>query len=179
MAEKEPLTPEKHREQIAAYSAVRPDYVLYADALRRVLEQACQVSFPEALVQARAKTVSSFAEKVVRRYERYVDPVHEMTDLCGARVIVQTTEQVKAVRRFIEANFAIDKRDDKGLLLSETSLAIVKFTTSCGMRPDQPVCNLPPQSSPRSAISAQKFRFGLGCNMPGRIRFTTGFTRTN
>jgi ppGpp synthetase/RelA/SpoT-type nucleotidyltranferase len=120
MAEKAPLTQDKHQEQIAAYAAVRPDYVIFAEALKRVLEQACQVSFPEALVQARAKTVSSFAGKVARRWERYVDPVHEMTDLCGVRVILQTTEQVKAVRRFVEANFAIDKRDDKGLLLTET-----------------------------------------------------------
>jgi ppGpp synthetase/RelA/SpoT-type nucleotidyltranferase len=119
MAEKESLTAEKHNEQIAAYSAVRPCYVTYADALKRVLDLACQVSFPEALVQARAKTVSSFAEKVARKYEKYPDAVRQMTDLCGARVIVQTAEQVKAVRRFIEANFDIVEKEDKGLLLSE------------------------------------------------------------
>ena len=63
MPDKPVLTPEIHKEQIEAYTKVRPQYVAYADAFRRVLEQACQVSFPEALIQARAKTVSSFAEK--------------------------------------------------------------------------------------------------------------------
>ena len=42
-----------------------------------------------------------------------------MTDLCGARVIVQTVEQVAAVKLFIEANFLVDEKDDKGLSLSE------------------------------------------------------------
>jgi ppGpp synthetase/RelA/SpoT-type nucleotidyltranferase len=100
VAEKGQLTPEGHRQQIEAYSSVRPSYVTYADALKRVLERACQVSFPEAFIQARAKTVSSFAEKAARKFDRYPDAVNQMTDLCGARVIVQTAEQVRAVRSF-------------------------------------------------------------------------------
>jgi ppGpp synthetase/RelA/SpoT-type nucleotidyltranferase len=112
------LTPEIHKEQIEALTNVRSKYVTYADALKRVLEHACQVSFPEALIQARAKTASSFAEKAARRFDKYPDAVNQMTDLCGARVIVQTAEQVRAVRSFIEANFEILESEDKGLLLS-------------------------------------------------------------
>ncbi len=119
MAPKEQLTPAKHREQIEAYVKERPRYVTYAKVLERVFREACRISFPEALVQSRPKGVSSFAEKVVRKFDRYPDAVHQMTDLCGARVIVQTTEQVRAVRQFIEANFEIVEQDDKGLLLSE------------------------------------------------------------
>jgi ppGpp synthetase/RelA/SpoT-type nucleotidyltranferase len=118
MAEPAVPTPAEHRAQIAAFTKIRPQYVTYADALKRVLEQACQISFPEALVQARAKTIPSFADKVARRFEKYKDGVNQMTDLCGARVIVQTTEQVKAVRQFIEANFEILEKEDKGLLLN-------------------------------------------------------------
>lgn len=119
MPANEQLTPEKHREQIQAYSAVRPRFVTYAEALRRVLERACQASFPEALVQSRAKTVSSFAEKAVRKFPKYRDPVNQFTDLCGARVIVQTAEQVRAIRTYIESNFEILESDDKGLLLAK------------------------------------------------------------
>ena len=119
MDEKEHLTPDKHKEQIEAYSAVRAHYVTYAKTLERVLGEACRISFPEAFIQSRAKAVSSFAEKAARKHDRYPDAVNQMTDLCGARVIVQTTEQVKAVRRFIEANFRIVEKEDKGLLLSE------------------------------------------------------------
>jgi ppGpp synthetase/RelA/SpoT-type nucleotidyltranferase len=113
------LTHDLHKQQIVAFTAVRPQYELYAKLLARVLSAACKPSFPEAFVQSRAKAVASFAEKAARKFARYPDAVHQMTDLCGARVIVQTTEQVAAVRMFIEANFQIDERDDKGLLLGE------------------------------------------------------------
>jgi len=45
MSDKPVLTPEIHKRQIEAYAKVRPRFVTYADALRRVLERACQVSF--------------------------------------------------------------------------------------------------------------------------------------
>jgi hypothetical protein len=48
MAGKAQLTPQAHRRQIEAYTAVRPCCRSYANALKRVLEKACQVSFPEA-----------------------------------------------------------------------------------------------------------------------------------
>jgi len=119
MSPKAVLTPELHKEQVLAYTAVRPVYDRYAKTLNRVLSQACSVSFPEAFVQSRAKAVASFAEKAARKFGRYPDAVHQLTDLCGARVIVQTTEQVAAVRLFIEANFDIIEKEDKGLLLGE------------------------------------------------------------
>jgi ppGpp synthetase/RelA/SpoT-type nucleotidyltranferase len=117
MPDKMTLTPEAHRLQINAYEAQFAGYRIYAEALKRVLERACAVSLPEAFVQARPKSIASFAEKCVRKRDKYKDPVNNMTDLCGARVIVQTLEQVKAVRLFIEANFKIEEKDDKGLLL--------------------------------------------------------------
>lgn len=45
------LTPEIHKKQTEAYTEVRPKFVTYAEALKRVLECACQVSFPDAFVQ--------------------------------------------------------------------------------------------------------------------------------
>ena len=137
MPDKTVLTPEVHKQQIEAFTKVRPMYVIWADALRRVLERACQVSFPEALIQARAKTVSSFAEKAARRFERYPDAVNQMTDLCGARVIVQTGEQVRAVRGFIEANFEILESEDKGLLLSTEEFGYRDMHYIVRLRPDR------------------------------------------
>jgi ppGpp synthetase/RelA/SpoT-type nucleotidyltranferase len=119
MSKKKQLTPAKHRHQIKAYSRVFDNYKTYAEVLKRILENACKVSFPEAIIQTRPKSISSFAEKAARKFDKYPDAVNQMTDLCGARVIVQTTEQVKAVRQFIEANFVIVEKDDKGVLLSE------------------------------------------------------------
>lgn len=113
------LTAALHRAQIEAYTEVRPIYENYANALKRVIEVACKGSFPDAFVQARAKDLSSFAEKVARKFDKYPDAVHQMTDLCGGRVIVQTDEQVRAVRCFIEDNFAVLESDDKALHLGQ------------------------------------------------------------
>jgi ppGpp synthetase/RelA/SpoT-type nucleotidyltranferase len=108
-----------HQQQVMAYRAELPHYQTYNKALERVLKKACEISIPEAVVQVRAKSVSSFAEKCVRKLAKYPDPVHQLTDLCGGRVIAQTLEQVEAVKMFIERNFEILERDDKGLLLRE------------------------------------------------------------
>jgi len=113
------ISQEEHQDQINKYSAVRERYVAYAAVLKRVLEDACAVSFPEAFVQSRAKTVSSFAEKCVRKYHKYKNPVDQLSDLCGARIILQTLEQVRAVKEFIEDNFIVHERDDKTLSLGE------------------------------------------------------------
>jgi len=112
------ISPDVHRRQLEAYTAERGRYVTCATVMKRVLERACGVSIPEAFVQSRAKTVSSFAEKCVRRFASYPDAVNQLTDLCGARVIVQTLDQVQAVRQFIEANFIIHEKDDKGTSLA-------------------------------------------------------------
>ena len=112
-------TPEPLRQQIEGYIKERPDYKVYADALRRVFTDACKRSAVDAEIQARAKTVSSFAEKCARKFEEKPDPVSQFNDLCGARIIVQTLEHVRAVMLFIEANFKIEERDDKTSSLGE------------------------------------------------------------
>lgn len=137
MADAAQLTPEKHQAQIRAYAEVRGAYKKYAEVLRRVLEDACRVSFPEAFVQSRAKTLSSFAEKVARKFGKYKNAVEDMTDLCGGRVIVQTTEQVLAVRQFIESNFKIVEADDKTELLSEDKFGYRDMHYIVQRRPDR------------------------------------------
>lgn len=119
MSTKQQLTPEIHRQQIQSYTEIRPAYEKYAQVLGRILANACKPALPSASIQVRAKTISSFAEKVARKFDKYPDAVNQLTDLCGGRVIVQTTEQVRAVRQFIEANFEIFEKDDKGDRLSD------------------------------------------------------------
>jgi ppGpp synthetase/RelA/SpoT-type nucleotidyltranferase len=104
---------EEHHDQIARYAEVRPVYERYRDALKQILHQAVKLHAPEGLVQVRTKTLSSFAEKAVRKRAEYDDPVSQMTDLCGARVITLTVAEVNQVCRFIRDNFVIDE-DNSG-----------------------------------------------------------------
>ncbi|MDP8236412.1 MAG: RyR domain-containing protein [Candidatus Erginobacter occultus] len=131
------ITPKKHREQIERYTRARPAYQVYAVALQRTLQRACAVSFPGALAQSRAKKVSSFAEKAVRKFDKYQDPLNDFNDLCGARVLVQTAEQVKAVKQFIEANFEILEADEKGLHLGEDRFGYRDMHYIVRLRPEK------------------------------------------
>jgi ppGpp synthetase/RelA/SpoT-type nucleotidyltranferase len=112
-------SPVQLQQQIAGYRKELPHYQAYAGALKGVLEAACKTQLREAIVQARPKDVSSFAEKYVRKFDRYPNAVAQMTDLCGARVIVQTQSQVESVRRFVEQNFIVVETEDIGLRLGE------------------------------------------------------------
>lgn len=147
MPDDKKITPEQLKQQVNAYAAEKAHYDRYAAALKATLERACGVSLPEAFVQARSKSVASFAEKCVRKFDKYPDAVNQMTDLCGARVIVQTLEQVKAVRLFIEANFKIEEKEDKGLLLGDDVFGyrdmhyivrlIPEKAVALGLKPDE------------------------------------------
>jgi ppGpp synthetase/RelA/SpoT-type nucleotidyltranferase len=137
MGDAKQISPEELRKQIEAYTVQRPYYVICAAVMKRALKRACEVSVPGASVQTRAKTVSSFAEKCVRRYETYKDAVNELTDLCGARVIVQTLDQVRAVKLFIEANFKICESDDKTTSLARDTFGYRDMHYIVELRPDR------------------------------------------
>ena len=97
-------------QQIEAYRTVYPRYARMSQVLQQVLEKACKLSAPLAILQTRPKAIPSFAEKAIRKKKagRYSDPLVRMTDLCGGRVITQTLDEVRAVCDFIEKHFVID-----------------------------------------------------------------------
>jgi ppGpp synthetase/RelA/SpoT-type nucleotidyltranferase len=77
--------------------------------MRKVLKEACRRYAPEGIVEVRPKSLSSFAEKAIRKREGHDDPVHQFTDLCGARVITHTQGEVDLICGFIRENFKIDE----------------------------------------------------------------------
>jgi ppGpp synthetase/RelA/SpoT-type nucleotidyltranferase len=94
--------------QVAAYEDECPHYVCYAELLEEILKRAARELAPLAIVQSRPKSIASFAEKALRKYHKYRDPVHQLTDLCGARIIARTRSEVEAMSGFLEAHFDID-----------------------------------------------------------------------
>ncbi|NQT71341.1 MAG: hypothetical protein HQ553_01060 [Chloroflexi bacterium] len=103
------IDPVWHKNQITVFGSELESYKVYAKVLIDVLTYACEKYAPSAIVQARAKSPSSFAEKTIRKFDEHKDPVCEFTDLCGARVITQTQEEVDEICEFIKANFIIDE----------------------------------------------------------------------
>jgi len=115
-----PFTPEQCRKFIKQYSRERPQYEALADVLTKVLKVPAKELGLPAMVQARAKDVASFAGKIQRPEKGYTDPLNEITDFCGARVITLTLDGVSRIREFVEKNFQIfwehsgDKLDSMG-----------------------------------------------------------------
>ena len=107
--------------QVPRFVAIRPRYLLYAESLQSLLKQGCAKFAPLALIEARVKSVPSFAEKILRKRKLYMhpkgtlpaDPLARITDLCGGRVIAQTSDQVRAVCQFIEEAFDIDRSNSE------------------------------------------------------------------
>jgi ppGpp synthetase/RelA/SpoT-type nucleotidyltranferase len=105
---------EWYQRQIARFKEQRPMYEKLAGAMRSVLQQATERLGMLAIVQVRAKTLPSFAEKIIRK--SYTDPFAQMTDFCGARVITLTLNEVAALSRFVETHFHVFPEDSEDKL---------------------------------------------------------------
>src|SRR5437867_1461699 len=93
--------------QVKEYAEVQlPRYKAYSSSLEEVLKATTRRIAPSAMVQARPKSIPSFAEKILRK--GYKDPLNQSTDLCGARVITHTLAEVEAICVFIRDHFEID-----------------------------------------------------------------------
>ena len=91
-----------HDRQIKLFSQDQKHYERYAEVMEKILKAGCRIYAPDAIVQVRAKSLSSFAEKAVRKAHKHDDPVHQFTDLRGTRVITQTQVEVDRISEFIE-----------------------------------------------------------------------------
>jgi putative GTP pyrophosphokinase len=61
-------------------------------------------------LESRTKTVESFTEKIARK-SKYVDPLNEITDLSGLRVIVHDAAHIPRAGKLIGDQFAIDEKN--------------------------------------------------------------------
>ncbi len=95
-------------DQVTKYAPLQPRYEEYAEVLHEILRATAAELAPLAIVQTRAKSISSFAGKILRKRSESLDPVHQFTDLCGGRIIGRTRAEVEALARDIEARFEID-----------------------------------------------------------------------
>jgi ppGpp synthetase/RelA/SpoT-type nucleotidyltranferase len=94
--------------QTNSYKKRYSDYKDYAELLKSLFQMMARKMEIYSIVQARAKEIASFSEKIVRKSTKFRDPVNQFTDLCGARIITQTQSQVRDVCAQVEELFLID-----------------------------------------------------------------------
>lgn len=114
------------REAVDAYEAVRPAYEECAQAVYSVLNTALQAEgVPVHSIEARAKTPESFGEKASIPADdnpnspKYEDPLAEISDLAGVRVITLLLDTVDRVSSLIEQEFDVLERSTKSGLLED------------------------------------------------------------
>jgi ppGpp synthetase/RelA/SpoT-type nucleotidyltranferase len=93
---------------VPAFVALRPRFDELGRVLTGMLRELARAPAPTAIVTARTKSASGFVEKVVRKFPKYDDPLRDITDLCGVRVIARTRNEVDAVARLVESTFTVD-----------------------------------------------------------------------
>ena len=67
------ISPAKHKRQIEKYRAVEGIYKKYAKVMDQILTKAAAVYAPHAIIQSRPKSLSSFAEKSIRKADKYAN----------------------------------------------------------------------------------------------------------
>jgi len=114
-----------HGEQAAAeYLKLQPFYRDMATALRRILEEALgQRQIKVHSVQSREKDARSFANKAATPLDgspdkpQYTDPLTQITDLAGVRIITYFPGTLREVDEVIRAEFNVLEFTDKGKAL--------------------------------------------------------------
>jgi len=110
---------------IDEYQVRRPLYERYCLKLQSLLEDLLSSSgITYHVVEARAKTSSSFAEKLDREGKSYSNALDEITDFAGVRVILYYVSDVDKLNCLIDREFCVDssRSVDK-----RTSLALDQF----------------------------------------------------
>ncbi len=96
-------------EWILEYEALYPTYQQYVERLKQLLEQLLSAhGVPYHAIEARAKTVASFGEKLQRPGKGYENPVSEILDLAGLRIILYYVDDASGVSDIIDTEFEVD-----------------------------------------------------------------------
>ena len=125
---------------VAEYRACRQCFDQLCAEVRRILVSSfSQNSLRTHSIEARAKSIESYARKVEKTNEdgtpKYTQPLTEITDLAAVRVITYTIDDIKEITNFIDSHFdTIEKRDvgeeraEKGQFGYQSIHYLVKLT---------------------------------------------------
>ena len=98
---------EKH---IATFSDARPLYKAFEQALRSLVNTLLKAGDIDIVtLEGRTKTIDSFRGKITREDKNYTDPMREITDLVGLRIVTYQLADIDAVSSLIMNNFTVDE----------------------------------------------------------------------
>lgn len=109
----------KVNEQVIVFREFRDHFEDMKAVIVATLDDAAKKLPGAPIVHGRVKSIDSFAEKCIRKHDKYNNPAWQLTDLCGVRVIVLSKDAIPHVKKFIEDNFLIIEHEDTSGRLKE------------------------------------------------------------
>ncbi len=105
---------------IELYKQQRPTYENFSQVLTVLIKsiiEANNIKFH--LIEGRAKEIDSFKNKIELKKGKYKDPLKEIMDLCGIRIIVYYQTDIDKIDKLIKENFDVDTLNsiDKSTIL--------------------------------------------------------------
>ena len=155
---------EHRRKAVDRYREVRERFDECAQAVRAVLRSVLdEERIKVQIVEARGKGVQSFGEKAEKAEEadanrpRYPEPVRDITDLAGVRVIVYLLDQLDQVNALIYREFdVLEKGLPRGVLGGggyQSTHYLVKFKAPRSELPEyERFCNLTVEVQVRTVL---------------------------
>lgn len=103
---------------IDQYNDIKPRYEKLCEETRRIISESFhELGLQYQNISARAKNTESFVRKALKKNgdeEKYSDPLNQITDIAGVRIITYTIKDLEKVDRFISGNFDIVEKRDVG-----------------------------------------------------------------
>ncbi len=112
----EPDLKKFYEDQISQFKDARPLYNQFETLLKHILKNLVEGCSSEFVIKGRTKTISSFANKMSRPDKNYINPINEINDLCGMRIILPNFDELNEVCEIIRENFiVVDEFSEKDI----------------------------------------------------------------
>ena len=99
-------------ETIRKFVELRPNHQMLCEEIAYILQKVLMAASIEySAITCRAKALDSFCEKLLRK--KYEDPLREITDLAGVRLIYLYGTDRKQIEALIEKEFQVIEKIDK------------------------------------------------------------------
>lgn len=93
---------------IEEYKALLPKYNKATQKNSDLLNEIIKAEKISINLESRTKSPESLQEKITRPGKNYRDPLKEVSDLCGLRIIAYTIADLSKIEKIIQDNFEVD-----------------------------------------------------------------------
>lgn len=91
------------------YQEIRPKFERLTFKLKSLLAELLEIEGIDAIIECRTKGVESFEEKISRQDKMYLNPLDEISDLSGIRLILRSLKDVDRASNLILHTFRVDE----------------------------------------------------------------------